>query len=145
MMTKVSVLVIAMLVSTSRGMRLEPGGKYTGVTLVVSDDVPDHDCEEMLAKLKVNSSKIAYPDVNSIQCIEANSKAKIQIVFVKYQQHYHLCIFGFCKKWGQCTSCVLAANHIKCLHSHARKRTRLLILGIYHKANTNTNTTHIKY
>ena len=58
MMTKVSVLVIAMLLSTNMGMRLEPGGKYTGVTLVISDDVPDHDCEEMLAKLKVNSSKI---------------------------------------------------------------------------------------
>ena len=61
MMTKVSVLVIAMLVSTSMGMRLEPGGKYTGVTLVVSDDVPDHDCEEMLAKLKVNLPQKKYP------------------------------------------------------------------------------------
>ena len=71
MVTKVLSVVSLLtttMVSTSMGMRLEPGGKYTGVTLVVSDDVPDHDCEEMLAKLKVNSSKIAYPDVNSIQC-----------------------------------------------------------------------------
>ena len=39
------------------GMRLEPGGEYTGVTLVISDDVPDHDCEEMLAKIKVRLLK----------------------------------------------------------------------------------------
>ena len=56
MVTKVLMLVTAMLVPTNMGMRLEPGGKYTGVTLVISDDVPDHDCEEMLAKLKVNYS-----------------------------------------------------------------------------------------
>ena len=56
MVTKVLMLVTAMLVQTSMGMRLEPGGEYTGVTLVISDDVPDHDCEEMLAKLKVNSA-----------------------------------------------------------------------------------------
>ena len=57
MVTTVLMLVTAMLVSTSMGMRLEPGGEYTGVTLVISDDVPDHDCEEMLAKLKVNYPK----------------------------------------------------------------------------------------
>ena len=57
MVTKVLMLVTGMLVSTSMGMRLEPGGEYTGVTLVISDDVPDHDCEEMLAKLKVNLQK----------------------------------------------------------------------------------------
>ena len=39
------------------GMRLEPGGEYTGVTLDISDDVPDHDCEEMLAKIKVRLLK----------------------------------------------------------------------------------------
>ena len=60
MKTKVLMLVTAMLVSTSMGMRLEPEGKYTGVTLVISDDVPDHDCEEMLARLKVYSTKQKY-------------------------------------------------------------------------------------
>ena len=54
---KVLMLVTAMLVQSSMGMRLEAGGEYTGVTLLISDDVPDHDCEEMLAKLKVNSAK----------------------------------------------------------------------------------------
>ena len=54
---KVLMLATAMLVQSSMGMRLEAGGEYTGVTLLISDDVPDHDCEEMLAKLKVNSAK----------------------------------------------------------------------------------------
>ena len=63
MVTKVLSVVSLLtttMVSTSMGMRLEPGGEYTGVTLVISDDVPDHDCEEMLTKLKVNSPK-KYP------------------------------------------------------------------------------------
>ena len=54
---KVLMLVTAMLVQSSMGMRLEAGGEYTGVTLLISDDVPDHDCEEMLAKLKVKFQK----------------------------------------------------------------------------------------
>ena len=54
---KVLMLATAMLVQSSMGMRLEAGGEYTGVTLLISDDVPDHDCEEMLAKLKVKFQK----------------------------------------------------------------------------------------
>ena len=55
-------LVTTMLLKSkpSMGMRLEPGGEYTGVTLVISDDVPDHDCEEMLAKIKVRLLKTFF-------------------------------------------------------------------------------------
>ena len=57
---KVLMLATAMLVQSSMGMRLEAGGEYTGVTLLISDDVPDHDCEEMLAKLKVKFQKKSW-------------------------------------------------------------------------------------
>ena len=78
MVTKVLSVVSLLtttMVSTSMGMRLEPGGEYTGVTLVISDDVPDHDCEEMLAKLKVNSPK-KYP----------TPKVKAKFLKIKYGQ-----------------------------------------------------------
>ena len=52
------------------GMRLEPGGEYTGVTLVISDDVPDHDCEEMLAKIKVRLLKLFL--MENVVCPRAN-------------------------------------------------------------------------
>ena len=57
---KILLSLVTTVLLTSRpsmGMRLEPGGEYTGVTLVISDDVPDHDCEEMLAKIKVRLSQ----------------------------------------------------------------------------------------
>ena len=76
MVTKVLMLVTAMMVPTTMGMRLEPGGEYTGVTLVISDDVPDHDCEEMLAKLKVNYQRNIRPQCkfNGVYCSKCKSK-----------------------------------------------------------------------
>ena len=69
-------LLTTTMVSTSMGMRLEPGGEYTGVTLVISDDVPDHDCEEMLAKLKVNYQRNIRPKCkfNGVYCSKCKSK-----------------------------------------------------------------------
>ena len=76
MVAKVLMLVTAMLVPTTMGMRLEREGEYSGVTLVISDDVPDHDCEEMLAKLKVNYQRNIRPKCKfkGVFCSECKSK-----------------------------------------------------------------------
>ena len=69
-----SLVTTLFLTSTpSMGMRLEPGGEYTGVTLVISDDVPDHDCEEMLAKIKVRLLKTFFNGMSRL------SESKIKI------------------------------------------------------------------
>jgi len=65
------------------GMRLEPGGEYTGVTLVISDDVPDHDCEEMLAKIKVRLLKTFF---NGMSCL-SESQIKIPYWYFEYYEN----------------------------------------------------------
>ena len=88
------------------GMRLEPGGEYTGVTLVISDDVPDHDCEEMLAKIKVRLPKTFFNGMSRL----SESKIKMPYWYFEYYEN---------EIWTIYSPCVCSPNHIKCHRSHA--------------------------
>ena len=101
-------LVTTMLLTSrpSMGMRLEPGGEYTGVTLVISDDVPDHDCEEMLAKIKVRLLETFFNGKSRL----SESKLKIPYWYFEYYEN---------EIWTIYSPCVCSPNHIKCHRSHA--------------------------
>ena len=51
---KVSWLLVSVLHCVA-GMRLGPDGRYRGVTVKISDDIPDTNCPTILSNLKVGT------------------------------------------------------------------------------------------
>ena len=64
MKTSWSVLlptIVTLYLSTAHGrITLGPDGRYRGVTVRISDEIPDTDCPRILSNLKVISKKYLY-------------------------------------------------------------------------------------
>ena len=53
MMGPSALVMVVTLVTGAVAMKLEPGGAYTHITLVIDKQIPDHNCKELLGRIQV--------------------------------------------------------------------------------------------